>query len=215
MQNNWRKDYVRYQKYFLNILAVYQTRPDLKAFLELLLSIGTITLFALFAIRPTLLTITQLISTIREKQETLATMDQKITNLQAAQTLYQREKPRIDLLAQAVPANPTPETYIRQIEGLAQKHSLTILGLTVDETALLGKPAEVSTLKKLADLPQGSKGTGVTITLSGPYPNVSTFLSDFENLRRPAALDNLNMNLAQLESGNTIILTIQARAIYE
>ena len=43
MAVGWRKDYTRYQRYFLNLFAVYKNRDDVKAFLEIVLSLATIT----------------------------------------------------------------------------------------------------------------------------------------------------------------------------
>ena len=39
MALGWRKDYLRYRSYFLNIVSVYKQRRDLKAFLELILTL--------------------------------------------------------------------------------------------------------------------------------------------------------------------------------
>jgi hypothetical protein len=60
MALGWRQGYSRYRAYFLNIYNLYKQRPDLRMFLEILLSLGAIAIFAAFAVRPTALTIVQL-----------------------------------------------------------------------------------------------------------------------------------------------------------
>ena len=81
MAGGWRSNYLRYRSFFLNIYNVYKRRPDLKMFMEILLSLGTISFFAAFALRPTALTIVDLLEQIDEKETTIEKMDQKIQNL--------------------------------------------------------------------------------------------------------------------------------------
>ena len=87
MALGWKKDYLRYKSFFLNVLAIYKQRTDLHLFSEILLSLITILLFGIFAIRPTLLTIAQLVKDIRGKEATLALMDQKINSLNRARAI--------------------------------------------------------------------------------------------------------------------------------
>jgi hypothetical protein len=115
MALGWRKDYLRYRSYFLNIVNVYKQRRDVKAFLELILTLVTISFFALFALKPTLLTIIELLREIEAKEETVEKMDTKIQNLQQAQTLYIQEAARIKLLETAIPDKPAPDLFVRQI----------------------------------------------------------------------------------------------------
>ena len=57
MATGWRGQYIRYRGFFLNIVDLYKKRADLRAFLEVILSISTVTIFLLFALKPTMLTI--------------------------------------------------------------------------------------------------------------------------------------------------------------
>ena len=106
MALGWRKDYLRYRSYFLNIVGVYKQRKDLRMFLELLLTLVTVSFFAAFALRPTLLTIIELLKEIDTKEETLTKMSTKIQNLQQAQTLFLQEQSRISLLETTIPDTP-------------------------------------------------------------------------------------------------------------
>ena len=81
MNQSWRREYLRYKSYFLNVMGRYKERADVKVYLEILLSLATISVFAIFALRPTILTIAGLLKEIETKKETLAKMDEKISNL--------------------------------------------------------------------------------------------------------------------------------------
>ena len=98
MYPGWRNNYLRYKTYFLNVLGRYRERADVRVYLEILLSLTAISIFSVFALRPTLLTIAELIKEIESKKLTLTQMEEKINNLSQAQTLFDRERGKIVLL---------------------------------------------------------------------------------------------------------------------
>src|SRR3989304_278866 len=102
MNPGWRGNYLRYKSYFLNVVGQYRERADIKAYIEILLSLATISIFAVFALRPTLLTIAELIKEIDTKKQTLIKMEDKIENLSSAHTLYDRERSRINILLTSI-----------------------------------------------------------------------------------------------------------------
>src|SRR3989304_7020767 len=127
MDTGWRKNYLRYKSFFLNILTQYRERSDWKAYLEILLSLTTVSIFSIFALRPTILTIAELIRQIEEKKDTVSQMDAKIQNLSKAQTLYDRQRPNIIPLTEtAIPKNSNSDIFARQIEGLSSSNQVGI-----------------------------------------------------------------------------------------
>jgi Tfp pilus assembly protein PilO len=214
MALGWRKDYLRYRSYFLNIVNVYKRRQDLKAFLELILTLAAISFFALFALKPTLLTIIELLREIEKKEETVDKMNTKIQNLQQAQTLYIQEEARIKLLETTVPGNPAPDLFVRQIEGLATSYPVNLLGITIGEVTLLGEEKEKRSKSELEPLPEGSKGITFSISIAGSYQGVVNFLSALEDIRRPVKIDALNILSPQLEETQNLILVVTGRTPY-
>jgi Tfp pilus assembly protein PilO len=211
----WRKSYQRYRSFFLNIYNVYKRRPDLKMFLEIILSLITISAFAAFALRPTALTITQLLEEIETKEETIQRMDTKIANLQIAQTIYNQELGRLALLDQAVPEEPTPEFFIRQIEGLASTRGVSVLGMSIGELVLVGEEQERRRGSDEGEpLPQDAGEVNFSISVQGDYQQLDTFFNDLNNLRRPIKIDNVNFNSAETETGQTLVLVLQGRVPY-
>lgn len=188
-----------YQRYFLNIISLYRQRRDIKAYLELLLSVISISILIVFAIKPTVVTITDLITRINSEKETANSLDTKIKNLGIAQNLYNQEESNINLLNSAVPDNADVATYIRQIEGLIQKNSLNTTSITVSQVPLIGS-SSIST--------NATAGVSSSITVSGTYENLQNFIKDLENLRRPAILTKVN--LLSTDSGLTLTVTPNA-----
>jgi Tfp pilus assembly protein PilO len=213
MALGWKGQYLRYKERFFNIVAIYGQKPDIKAFLEILLSLGTISVFGIFALKPTLLTISQLITEVKGKEETLTKMEQKITDLNQAQNIFFQETEKINLIKSAVPENPDPQTFVRQIEGVASKNSVSILGISLGEVTLVGTE-QTKAKSKESPLPPGASGLSYSISVSGNYINLFSFLSDLENLRRPLKIDNLGITLSETEDGKTIIMIISGRAPY-
>ena len=213
MALGWRKNYIRYKGFFLNILEVYKNRKDVRMFLELLLSLTSITFFSVFALRPTLLTIAQLLKDIKLKEESLAIMDQKIQDLSNANTLAEKESTKILKLATSVPDFPNPDSIIRQIESLSVTHSLTLQGLTIDEASILGERS-LENNSDLEPMPEGSKGLRFSFSVRGSFEQVSAFINDIQNLGRPVKTDNITINSFPSETESSLVLVLEGRVPY-
>ena len=111
----WRGQYLRYRDFFLNIWSVYRRRKDVMAFLEILFSLSTISIFSLLALRPTLLTIAQLVKDNQAKEASIAKMDDKIKNLGIAQGILSRDAANINLVESAV---PTAASKLRRFRSI-------------------------------------------------------------------------------------------------
>lgn len=215
MASDWQKNYYRYKTYFLNVYNIYKQRPDVRIYLELLLSIATISFFLTVALRPTALTIIQLLDQIKAKKETVAQLDTKIQNIQKAQTTYDQEQGRLSLLDTSIPAGPTPETYVRQLEGLANNNGVSILGMTIGETVLSGSAIEqIKEDSSLSSLPDNSKGVTFSVSVTGDYPNLNSFFNGLENMRRPVVVDGASINLSNTDQGTQIVLVVSGRIPY-
>lgn len=214
MALGWRKEYLRYKGYFLNVLSVYRQKEDLRMFLEILLSLATVSFFATFALRPTLVTIAALLKEIQTKEELVNTLDTKIQNLSTAQTLLEGELLRLPLIEDAVPGSPSPEDFVRQIEGLATKNGVNLLGVSLGQIILLGEVKKPPAQEGVTPLPEEALGIPFSISLSGAYPNLLGFLADLENLRRPSALDTTGLTATETDEGKVLVILVSGRAPY-
>ncbi len=203
MALGWRKDYLRYRSYYLNILNLYKKREDLRMFLEIILSLSTISFFSIFALRPTFLTIAVLLKEINTKKETIIKMDTKIRNLQTAQNILSQESLRIPILELSIPQSPQPQNFVHQIEGIASSTEVEVLGIRVDETSLKG------------DVPvKDQEMVGFSVSTAGSFQNLFSFLKNLENLRSPVKIDVLGISLAKKEQGNILTLVVTGKVPY-
>ncbi len=204
---------MRYRSYFLNTMARYKERDDLKAYLEILFSLVTISVFAIFAFRPTLLTIAGLIKDIDTKEETLVTMNNKIQNLSKAQNLYDQERKNILLLGTAVPKDPSVDVFARQIEGLSGKRAQPVR-LSIDETMILGAQSKKDPKEIGNDFPEDAESVSFSVSTSAPidrYSLLSVFLKDFEKLRRPVKIDSLTFSSNKNSEQETLTLIVRGK----
>lgn len=213
MALGWRKDYLRYKTYFLDIYNVYKQRKDLKMFLELLLTLATVSFFAAFALKPAILTIIDLVREIKKKEETVSKMDTKIQNLQQAQILFTQETARINLLETTVPEKPEPDNFVRQIEGLTASHPITLLGVSINEITLLGEEKIKRKTDELEELPGNAGKLSPSLSITGTYQGVLSFLSDLENMRRPIKIDTISILSSGVE-GQNLVLAVSGRTPY-
>lgn len=210
----WRRNYVRYKRFFLTFFNRYQERQDLRMFLEILLSLATISLFSLLALRPTLVTIAQLIKEIESKKQVVAVMEAKIKNLTAAQTLYDSEINKIRLLQTSIPKNPSPDEFIRQVEGLSSRHSVGVLSMSIAETALIGKD-ESEQEQSVDGTVLGSRGEVIfTVRTTADYQELYNFLTEFDKMRRPINIDSLSLTLSGTDQGILLVLSLNGKIPY-
>ncbi len=211
MAIGWKKDYFRYKGFFLNILNLYKEKPNLIKYIELILSLSTIALFAIFAIRPTIITISDLNNEIKEKESTVAKLNQKINNLQIANNVLQGEARRLPIILESVPNRANPETLVKQLETLANQNSLSIISFSSSDVNLIGEKKENKKTTEGGSLLDNTDQIPFLITVTGDYPNLFTFLKNLQNLRRPVQIDSLTINSNLQENEKVLNLTISGR----
>lgn len=215
MGNGMRKNYQRYRVIFLNLYKVYQKRADARMFLEIILSLVTISFFTLFALRPTALTITQLLQEIKAKEEVLAKLDQKIVDIGTAQSLYAQENSRLGLIDNAIPKIASPESFARQIEGLGKIAGVNLTNIVIDDIVLFGENAPlVATTEDTPLAAPGSKVVGFSLNALGEYPELAGFIASLESLRRIVQIDNMTIGNVQTQEGTSLTLSVTGRVAY-
>ncbi len=192
----------------MHLLAIYKQRSDLKAFLEIILSLSTLIVFIVFALKPTALTMVTLNKEIKEKKDTLNALNQKINDLQTANNVFIENQSVIPDIDAAIATNPKPDTLSKQILGIAQKDSVNLVGISVGQVPILGASSQPKDLPtELTPLPAGAESMSVSVSAKGSYSDLITFLRDLENLRIPIKVDLLTLSSSQTDSAITELIT--------
>jgi len=210
MAQGWEKDYSKYKGFFLNVLRIYKSnksKPNLRIYLELMLSLGTIILFSVFAIKPTILTIIDLNNEIKGKENIVLKLKQKVTNLKTASNILQEESQNLVFIDKAVPSNVDVEQLIDQIVKVAIANSVEIKNISSADILLkdsLNKGIKFNEF----ELP-------INFSLIGPYQNLFQFLQSTENLIRPIKIDSLIFNSSNtVDNTKVIVLTVGGKVPY-
>jgi hypothetical protein len=212
MAIGWRGQYLRYREYFLNIVSLYKKRADLRAFTEVILSLSTVTIFLIFALKPTALTIIDLTKEIADKKKTVEALNLKINNLRTASGIMAQIENIIPDIDIAVSTSPNPGDFTKQVQGIAAKNNVSVQGLSIGQITLIGK--ETSTKKSSSDtkpLPENAKEMPVSISVRGDYPNLLAFIKDLENSRVSNKVDVLGISSSNTEGGRVIVAVISGR----
>jgi Tfp pilus assembly protein PilO len=168
-------------------LLDFYHQPVAQVSLELFLSIMAVIFFGLFAIRPTLLTMSDLIKEIEDKRKIDAQFSQKIAALSTAQGEYLLLQDQLTLLNQALPSSPEFMYSIKLIEKTASERRLPITNLSVQEIPNEvpdGQDAPATKLERIM-IP-------VSVGVTGEYPVIRSWLSDLNGLRRSIVVESVS-----------------------
>jgi len=186
----------------------FYQKPIAKVSLELFLSLGAIIFFAFFAIRPTLLTMSDLIKEIEDKRELDGKLTQKIASLSTAQTQYMQLEDRIVLLDQAIPSNIEMIKTLKTIEKIASEQDLAITQLSTSEVPDTEEgeniPFNNTSLQQLS----------VSIAVTGDYQSIRQFVEGIRKSRRSLVVDTVSFQVEGLRGAKQLNANITIAAPY-
>ncbi len=190
------------------VLTKFYKQPVAKVSTELILSLLTILFFALFAIKPTLVTISELIDEIEVKEELNQELQKKIAALSTAQEVYQSLLPRIDVLNQAVPTQPQLIESLKIIERLAGEEDVIIESIGVAEIPEEKVPEDLGPDKiERVD-------NYLNMRVLGDYPSIRDFVSQLQNNRRAFVVEEVNFLIEEQITQQTLKANLLVRTPY-
>lgn len=166
-------------------LTEFVKQPKTTIYTGAIFSFLAVSLFGWYAIRPTLQTILFLRREIADNKIVSIQMEEKISKLIEAHALYQTIKPRLALLAQALPEDPSAIAVVTQLKNLATVSGATISAITVSAVPLTNNVAKTGK-KKMADTP-------IQMVVGGTYPTIKSILTGIINLRRALTIETFTI----------------------
>ncbi len=179
------------------IKLVYE-RPEIKASVEIVLSIFSVTFLLLFAIRPTL----AIVATLQKKIEDQTVVDNKLTT-----KINQLAKANSDL---GLYANRIPDYFLaitdandesglaKRIEVIARDSNVRINSLVLNAVPLIGEQINLVGKGKGAEKPTLEPGGKIAsfiidFDIFGGANQVFDFLARLENLDRVILISSINI----------------------
>lgn len=169
------------------VLLDFYNNPVARVSLELVFSILAVIFFAVFAVKPTLQTMSELVKEIEDKRALEEQLEQKIASLNTAQTQYQQFGEQLYLLDEAMPKTASLLEGLKIVEKLASENNIVIKGIVVSAV-----PDELNSANE-----DKAKREILTfnIDLTGGYLDIRQFIEALMASRRMMLVDQVNFSL--------------------
>lgn len=164
-----------------SFLNTEKNKQKAVAYIYVVLSLFTLTVFGMFAIGPTITTISQLNKQYDENSTVLTALKQKNTNLQTLNAQFNTIQPELSLINRAIPLAPQVTELSRQLEVLATKNNLTVSKLDMGLMELY--PAQNAN--------QPIFSYTFSVTVDGNEKDINKFVSDIINMERIIGIERL------------------------
>lgn len=185
----------------------FYNQPVAKVSLELFLSIGAVIFFAIFAIRPTILTMSDLIKEIEDKRKLDTQLAQKVASLSSVQTEYLNLQSRLGVLDVAIPSTPNLEEVLKILEKVASDQKLVISSIQVNEIPNQ-EDAEVPFEQKVR------QNLTININVTGDYQTIRNFVEQLRNSQRAFIVEKISFTVSEERGRKILKATITTSAQY-
>lgn len=173
----------RYARYYQGLSLIYQ-KPEIKASLEVILSVFMVTILIFVAIKPTLTNVAGLQKKITDQETLSLKADKKIGQLFSAQAQLTQYQDKIALFDKAVGNKLSYFDMMSRIELIARKNNITIDSVSAPGSIIAGTgkgAGDWSTRLATKDT-NGVTTVNVNITFYGGPKEIRKFLTEIENI---------------------------------
>ncbi len=155
----------------------YQNDMEFRRSINFVLTFLSVIIFGVFAIRPSITTITGLIKDLDEYRKINGILIEKIAILNDVSASPERLEKEGELISRALPESPDEGSYIRNVNFIASKNKVQILSMvfTVTEEEGLGS-------------------LGFNLSIQGPYQQIIEFIADFNKLLRVTNIETVDIS---------------------
>lgn len=198
--------------YSLDLYKYYRL-PAVQVSLTLVLSLFVMALFIVFALRPTILSIVTLQTTITESKKTLQQLDTKVSYLQKAAVQLEAIKPILPTLNLNIPNNGAMYSPLTgAVESLSKQSGTALESESLGPTLLFSRilsPFTPNKNQSVIELP-------FTVRVTGGFPNVLDFLTKILTMERIVSVESIAITkqIGSKTEGEGVALNISGSAYY-
>ncbi|MBP9670417.1 type 4a pilus biogenesis protein PilO [Candidatus Woesebacteria bacterium] len=171
-------------------LRRYYRMPAVQVSLTLVLSVFLMSVFVVFALRPTILSIVNLKKTISESKKVLQQLETKVNFLQKASNQLETLRPVIPNINNSIPNNGAMYSPITlAIDELAYQVGVIVESESLGPTLLYSRilsPFTPNKNQKVVEL-------SFSLRVSGGYSEVTDFLNMMMKMERIVLVDNVTI----------------------
>lgn len=192
-----------YSRYFTYIKPLRRL-PLVKTYGTTIFTILVITIFILFAIKPTVETILVLQKRLQDSTDTLNKLQKKGEDLSLGKRNYDNLNDSVkNSINNAIPDSIQVKSIIQTLEASANNHEASISALQI-------QPQVLQT--KADDKPGLLQEIAFTFNMEGEYANLISALNDIGTSTRLISIESLSIN--QISEGRGIIMSISGKGWY-
>ncbi len=170
-------------------LLQFYERPVAAVSVELIFSLFAVIFLILLAIRPTLVTISDLIKEIDDKKQLNQLLSQKVAALSTVQGTFQDNQQQLLVLDEALPPSPRLGEALQVLEQLASENGVSVVSLDVKEV-----PPETMVENSLY---QERKNLLLHLNVSGEFTALHQFIETLRSVRRLFVVDSITFSFSE------------------
>lgn len=183
-------DQTKYDLNYQKIRLAYQ-RPEIKASVEVILSVFAVGFLLMMAVRPTLATVAELRKKIEDYEVVDKKLNSKIAQLTRAEKELRENSADLYLFEKGVPDEFDYAELAKRVEILAVEEDINLETLTFSRADITGKEVTVNKKDKKNDFVEGE--FLLRFSLNGEEAKIISFLEKAEKLDRVIKLKNVSV----------------------
>lgn len=192
----------RYFRYFTYIQPIFRV-PIVRTYGSLILSIVSVAVFILFAIKPTIATILVLQKNLTDSKQVLEQIIKKSQDLSGARKNYQALDPLVkQKITTAIPEVPSLKTLILALEQNSLNNQASISALQINPVTIARATQSATELAEIE----------FTFSLEGTYNNLLKVLEGVQNNSRLISVTGVTLNKSS-DSSN-ILMQVSGKAFF-
>jgi hypothetical protein len=192
MALNYKSSLSRYRRY----LQVVQSKPLFTTTLWVILSLILLIVLIVLALRPTLITIADLLSRIKQQNQVSQRLDSKMLEVQQALAALEDTRDKLYLLDIALPKEALWNELSSNLVGLATQSGTVLENIVVNKIPL--SPDELTGTKPgtvIISMPKEIIPIKFTIIAKGQPENIRSLVELVERMRRVSIVNMVQINL--------------------
>jgi hypothetical protein len=185
----------------------FYQNPVAKVSLELFLTIGLVIFLAVFAIKPTVLTMSNLIREIDNKEKLERQLTQKVAALQTAQTEYISVEDLLPVLDEAISSSPEIIKNAKIIEKVATDNKVVIRNMNVTELPQ-------NTPNNIPFTQRSKQNLSFSTSIYGDYTAIRGFVETLRKSRKSFVIDSVVFALEEKKGSRQLTANITINIPY-
>jgi len=190
-------NYRHFSRYYTAI-EPFLAQPKVRAYTMAILSFFTLSFFGYFAIRPTLITISNLKKQIVDASYVDKKLEEKINALSEAQIQYESIKPDLEIVQAALPQETKFSPFIKTLERIASESGTNLTSLSFPAVDL--SPLEATDAAR--EIP-----IEFSLQILGDYSGITNFIKTLTNFERLAIIKKMRLSTKEEKGSLNLILT--------